>query len=231
MPITTDFLAHLDNQIGTKHLLKSDFYLAWSRGELSIECLKDYAKEYYHHVKAFPTYLSALHSRLDDIHTRRILLQNLIEEEAGSPNHPELWRNFALAIGVTEDELTNHQPSAEINTLISTFRTICSQNTIAEGIAALYAYESQIPEICVSKIDGLKKHYGAQHPSDWEYFTVHIAADKEHAAQERELLRNFVQKDNQNLINSSVNKILDLLQGFLTAMCHKHQIVTSCANV
>ena len=231
MTATTEFLAQLDTQIGSKHLLKSDFYLAWSRGDLSMECLRDYAKEYYHHVKAFPTYLSALHSRLDDANTRRILLQNLIEEEAGSPNHPDLWKNFALAIGVTEDELSNHQPSTEISALISTFRTICSQNTIAEGIAALYAYESQIPEISISKIDGLKKHYGAQNPSDWEYFSVHIAADKEHAAQERELLSTYVQENNQNLINSSVNKILDRLQEFMTAMCHKHHVLTSCANV
>lgn len=219
MTSDTDFLTLLDVQIQAKHLLKSDFYQAWSRGELSIGCLREYAKEYYHHVKAFPTYLSAIHCRVEDAATRRILLQNLIEEEAGSPNHPELWKNFALAIGVTEEELFNHSPSKEINALISNFRTICSQHTIAEGIAALYAYESQIPEICVSKIEGLKTHYGARNPNDWEYFTVHIAADKEHAAQERKLLRSYIYEDNCKLISSTVSKILDLLQEFLSAMC------------
>ena len=62
---------------------------------------------------------------------------------------------------------------------------ICQNANTAEGVASLYAYESQIPLICISKIKGLKQHYGMQNTEDWEYFTVHIEADKEHAAVER----------------------------------------------
>lgn len=228
MAVKPDFLSILDAQIQSKHLLSSAFYQAWSRGELSIECLQDYAKDYYHHVKAFGTYLSAIHARVEEMPTRRVLLQNLMEEEAGSPNHPDLWRNFALAIEVTEEELTEHQPSKEIQALISTFRHICSQNTIPEGIAALYAYESQIPEICISKIEGLKKHYGLHNPQNWEYFTVHIAADQEHAAQERSLLKNYANEDNIPLMHASVDRVLDLLQDFLAGLCHKHRIAQAC---
>lgn len=218
------FLDRLDVQIQSKHLLKHEFYQAWSAGSLSIDCLREYAKEYYQHVKAFPTYLSAIHCRTDNVSTRRILLQNLIEEEAGSPNHPELWKNFALALGVTEEELISHKSSIEIENLISTFRNICGQRTIAEGISALYAYESQIPEICISKIDGLQKYYDMQNPKDWEYFTVHIAADKEHAAQERQLLKSYVTEDNHELIDSALNRILDLLWNFLSSMCSRYNI-------
>jgi len=150
MTIQTDaFLQELDALIQSKHLLNHKFYQAWSKGELSQDCLKEYAKEYYHHVRAFPTYLSALHAHTEDTATRKVLLQNLIEEEAGSPNHPELWRNFALALGVTEDELVCHTPNAQISSLIDAFRSICSKLGVAEGIAALYAYESQIPKICI----------------------------------------------------------------------------------
>src|SRR5437762_401991 len=49
-----------------KHLLKHPFYLAWTRGELSKEALADYARQYYHHVAAFTTYLSAVHTNCDD---------------------------------------------------------------------------------------------------------------------------------------------------------------------
>jgi pyrroloquinoline-quinone synthase len=218
------FLNDLDNQIQSKHLLNHDFYQAWSKGMLSIECLQEYAKDYYQHVKAFPTYLSAIHCRTDNMSTRQVLLQNLIEEEAGSPNHPELWKNFVLALGVTEEELANHKPSIEMEELISTFRNICGNQSIAEGISALYAYESQIPEISLSKIEGLKKHYGMQNPKDWNYFAVHIAADKEHAAQERQLLKSYLDEGNHDVINYSVNKILDVLQHFLTGMCTRYQI-------
>ncbi len=230
MATTCDkFLDALDAQIKAKHLLNNPFYQAWSRGELSIECLREYAKEYYSHVKAFPAYISAIHCRTEDAATRRMLLQNLIEEEAGSPNHPELWKNFALRLGVTEEELQNHQPSSEMRDMIGTFRTICGGLSIAEGISALYAYESQIPDICISKIDGLKKFYDLRSPKDWEYFSVHIAADKEHAAQERRLLENHVTEENQEMVNTSVNKVLDVLGNFLTSMCHRYGLSMNCA--
>ena len=37
------YLDEIDNDIAAKHLLKHPFYLAWTRGELSKEALKDYA--------------------------------------------------------------------------------------------------------------------------------------------------------------------------------------------
>ena len=224
------FLECIDVQIQSKHLLKHDFYLAWSRGELSADCLREYAKDYYQHVKEFSRYISAIHCKTENETTRKILLKNLIEEEAGSPDHPELWKNFALGMGVTEEELIHHKPSKEMENLISTFRHICGHQTIAEGIAALYAYESQIPEICISKIDGLKKYYSASDPKHWEYFTVHIEADREHAAQERELLRSYVNTDNRQIIDSAVNKILNALQNFLSGMCSRFRIMNTCGQ-
>ena len=95
-------LDKIDNDIAAKHLLKHPFYLAWTRGELSREALSDYARQYYHHVAAFPTYLSAMHAKCDNQSTRKELLNNLIDEEAGSPNHPELWLNFAEGLGVSD---------------------------------------------------------------------------------------------------------------------------------
>lgn len=218
------FLQELDRDIQSKHLLKHPFYQAWSKGALSLDCLQEYAKEYYHHVKAFPTYLSAVHSRCDDQSTRSILLKNLIEEEAGSPNHPELWKNFALSLGVKEEELANHQPNSDIEKLIQIFRKICSQNSLASGVAALYAYESQIPEICVSKIEGLKVHYGMNDPKGLNYFTVHMQADVEHAAEERGLLQKLVCSKEMVEIKQSANAILEALWNFLSGLCHRYQV-------
>ena len=72
-----EHLDKIDNDIAEKHLLKHPFYLAWTRGELSREALTDYARQYYHHVAAFPTYLSAVHAKCDDQPTRKQLLDNL----------------------------------------------------------------------------------------------------------------------------------------------------------
>ena len=107
----------IDKDIGAKHLLKHPFYLAWTRGELSREALADYARQYYQHVAAFPTYLSAIHAKCDNQSTRKELLNNLIDEEAGSPNHPELWLNFAEGLGVSARDAQNAEKWPETKNL------------------------------------------------------------------------------------------------------------------
>lgn len=218
------YLEEIDNDIAEKHLLKHPFYLAWTRGELSKEVLTDYAQQYYHHVAAFPTYLSAVHAHCDHQATRKQLLDNLIDEEAGSPNHPELWKKFADGLGVEDADLPQTEKQPETKNLINTFRSVCGQGSTAEGLAALYAYESQIPSICESKIDGLKKHYGVTKPEHYEYFTVHIGADREHSTAEREMLSRHLDAHNFGSVKVSVNRVLDALWGMLSGVCGRHAI-------
>src|SRR2546428_2717134 len=198
------YLEEIDNDIAAKHLLKHPFYLAWTRGELSGEALGDYARQYYHHVAAFPTYLSAVHANCDDQAIQKQLLDNLIDEEAGSPNHPDLWLKFAEGLGVSDADVRQTPKSPETKNLIDTFRSVCGKGSTAEGLAALYAYESQIPAICESKIDGLKKHYGFDDPKHYEYFSVHIEADREHSAAERKMLSPFIDGHNIDNVRASV---------------------------
>jgi pyrroloquinoline-quinone synthase len=218
------YLDKIDNDIAEKHLLKHPFYLAWARGELSKKALADYAKQYYHHVAAFPTYLSAVHATCDEQATRKQLLNNLIDEEAGSPNHPELWKEFAHGLGLEDVDLEQTEKQPETKKLIDTFRSVCGQGTTAEGLAALYAYESQIPAICESKIDGLKKYYGYTKPEHYEYFTVHIQADREHSSAEREMLSRYVDNRNFESVKVSVNRVLDALWEMLSRVCRRHAI-------
>lgn len=217
-------LDQIEKDIEAKHLLKHPFYLAWTRGELSREALADYARQYYHHVAAFPTYLSAVHANCDDQSTRKEVLNNLIDEEAGSPNHPELWLNFAEGLGVSARDARNAEKWPETKNLIDTFRSVCRDGSIAQGLGALYAYESQIPAICESKIDGLKKHYGFADPKHYEYFSVHIEADREHSAAEQRLLGGYIACQNFDTVRASVNRVLDALWEMLSGVCHRHAI-------
>src|SRR5919109_461838 len=124
-------LNKIDKEIEDKHLLKHPFYVAWTRGELSKDALADYARQYYHHVAAFPTYLSAVHANCDDQATRKQILSNLIDEEAGSPNHPELWKQFANALGVEDVDLAKTEKEPETKNLIEAFRSVCGNGSTA----------------------------------------------------------------------------------------------------
>ncbi len=218
------YLDRLDEQIAARHLLTHPFYLAWTRGELRKETLADYASQYYKHVAAFPTYLSALHARCDDQPTRRQILANLIDEEAGEPNHPQLWKNFAAALGVSPNDLEGAAPWPETAELIATFRDVCSRGEIAEGLAALYAYESQIPAVSESKVDGLVRHYRFDDPESYRYFTVHIEADREHAATERALLAAQVRPENSAAVTKAADRVLPALWELLSGVCRRHAI-------
>src|ERR1700726_5342931 len=88
MSTNAGFWSRFEERVAPFNLLQHPFYQAWSKGELTREDLREYAAEYWHHVSAFPTYLSALHSRLDDTSLRRTVLENLIDEEGMPSGRP-----------------------------------------------------------------------------------------------------------------------------------------------
>jgi pyrroloquinoline-quinone synthase len=209
------WISKLDRLIQQKHMLLSPFYQAWMNGVLTQSTLQMYAKEYYQHVKAFPTYLSALHSRCEDFQIRKRLLKNLIDEEAGAPNHLDLWKSFALALGVDPTDLDTHKPKKITQELIHKFRNLCNSGPLVAGLAALYSYESQIPDICRTKIEGLKQWYGLTDPESYRYFSVHETADIEHSLEEKQLLLSLVRPEEENVVLESAEHTLTALGKFL----------------
>ncbi len=81
-------------------------------------------------------------------------------------------------------------------------------------MAALYAYESQVPEIATTKIDGLRTFYGIDHPRALAYFTVHEEADKAHRAAWRSWLASHAQGDEETVL-ATTNEALNALWGAL----------------
>lgn len=211
------WIDQLEQLIQQKHMLSNPFYKAWTCGKLTRTQLQEYSKEYYHHVKAFPTYISALHSRCEDQGVRKCLLNNLIDEEAGNPNHPDLWRSFSLALGVSQEEINTHKPRNQTRNLINTFKDSCGSLPLVAGIAALYCYESQIPAICKTKIEGLRKWYGVENPEDYRYFSVHETADVEHSSAEKALLMNLVKPEEEEIVLTTAVKTLNSLDTFLSS--------------
>lgn len=183
-----DPLNKIERLIEDRHVLKHPFYIAWREGTLPREALRTYAAQYYQHVRAFPTYISALHSRCDDLETRRALLENLRDEEEGPENHPALWLRFAAAVGCSEGEAESAEPLSETLAAIAAFRAAVREGSVTRGLAALWAYESMVPVVAAEKIRGLAEHYGVVGSPGTDYFEVHRTLDIEHAAVTRALV-------------------------------------------
>lgn len=176
----------VDARVAACRLLDHPFYTAWSRGELTRDDLRVYARQYYHWVLAFPTWLSATHANTTDLDTRQEILANLVDEEQGPDNHPELWLRFCDALGLDREDVRQATLLPETRDAIATMRQICREEPSAAGLAALYAYESQQPEVMKTKREGLRDRYGVVDGHD--YFSVHEVLDVEHSGAERLLV-------------------------------------------
>jgi pyrroloquinoline-quinone synthase len=169
-------------------MLKHPFYVAWSEGKLSTAVLAEYAKQYYAHVRAFPTYVSAVHSRCEDMATRQMLLENLIEEERGDENHPELWLRFAESLGVAREKVRDAELLTSTKASVARLKELTLSEDYRDGLAALYAYESQIPEVARTKREGLKSFYGIADERAVSFFRVHEGIDVLHQQVEKQIL-------------------------------------------
>jgi pyrroloquinoline-quinone synthase len=220
MTKNNELLEKIDAAIAEKNLLNHPFYQDWQTGKLSREALQLYAMQYYRHVEAFPKHLRVLAARTEGP-VRNVVLENLAEEEDPAGPHPKLWRDFAAALGVNEEDITACPSLPGTQALVETFREVVGDRPVAEAVAALYAYESQVPEIATSKIDGLKKFYGIDSPKALAYFAVHEQADKVHRAAWRGWLGEHAQGDETEIL-ATVNDALNALWGGLDAVHCTH---------
>jgi pyrroloquinoline-quinone synthase len=214
------FCTTLNNLLEESSLLKHPFYKAWNEGALTQESLKLYAQEYYHHVAAFPRYISQIHALCPDISARQILLENLIDEEQGEDNHPELWLRFAEGFGVKRGEIKQAPELQKTAELVDGYFELVKDD-YTTGLGALYAYERQTPEVSKSKIDGLKKHYAVSDERILQFFSVHEKTDEWHTEELAGLIERLDKNDQEKVLQGAV-KGANLLWSFLDGMVERH---------
>jgi len=208
-------IATISQTIGQHKLLNHPFYLKWSEGSLTMEQLRKYAKQYYQFVKHFPRLVSAVHSNCEDVSTRAMLMQNLADEEgykSDFKDHPSLWMDFALELGLTADEVNACQPLKETENWVQGMYDLARSDDPMAGIAALYGYESQVPEIALSKIDGLKKFYGVESEKSLAYFRIHSEYDVWHSQEELRSIVSGTHTEEQSLQVIEAVKTTAILQ-------------------
>jgi pyrroloquinoline-quinone synthase len=211
-------LESLDALVEKHHLLKHPFYQAWSEGRLSKQQLGLYAEQYYQHVRSFPENLKQLAGRTNgDANLKSIVKENLDEELDASVPHPQLWRQFAQSLGVTDASLEAAQPRPGIAALLDTYDEVATQGSMMQAVAAFYVYEAQVPEIATQKISGLRRFYGITEPCALAYFAVHEEADVRHRAAWREWLATQTNVDTVGVL-CAAERSLKALWGALDAV-------------
>lgn len=227
MDFSLSLSARIDVALADRTMLLHPFYQAWSEGRLSLDVLRAYAGQYLPHVEAFPRAVRAVYANCPDVAGRRLLAENLAEEEglgAGQQAHAVLWRDFGRGLGLDDETLEGAELNAESRSLVETFARL-SRRSYAAGLGALYAYESQLPAVAATKIDGLTRFYGISDEATLRFFKVHEKADVEHSEVCRALLDAQPEADQPEALEAAI-ELADALWSFLSGL--ERQTGMSC---
>lgn len=225
---TDKVLEKLDQLIESRSILRHPFYIAWQKGELSWEQLATYARVYYPHVAAFPRYLKSACDIATDPEIGGELENNLIDEISNPKPHPELWLDFAESLGLDRTNVSRSTPHQAASTIVGTFDRLSKKESIS-ALAALYAYESQQPEVSKQKSEGLRRHYGIDDQKTLAYFQVHAEADIEHRAGERRAIQRCLENgSSEEELLAATKEALDAYWGLLDGICEAAGIAVHC---
>jgi pyrroloquinoline-quinone synthase len=220
----------VDKLISTRSILEHPFYLAWRRGKLTKAQLATYARVYYPHVLAFPSYLRNAIQCAGDVEARQELENNLADELGIPAPHSQLWLDFAEAMGAERAAVKDSSPCSKAAEAVSLFEQLTARDC-ATGLATLYAYESQQPSVAQEKIQGLRLFYGVSEARALSYFSVHATADVEHGRAERaSLARCLHNGESAEKILFATAESLDAYWGLLDGVCDEAGVEISATN-
>jgi pyrroloquinoline-quinone synthase len=206
----------IDARVGERHLLTHPFYRAWTGGTLPRQALVEYARQYFAFESRLPGLLRSLAARVDGA-AAEALLANAWDEEHGA--HPELWLRFGEALGLDRSQIVDARPNACTQALVDTYVEAAERAPAVGGVAAIYAYESQLPAVAEAKIAGLEAHYGfGDRREGLAFFEVHRTIDVHHAAAERLILETADEKESAAVAAHWAERALEAWWNFLSAV-------------
>ncbi len=213
----TRLIERIDEEISRNSLLKHPFYQMWSNGELNKEHLAGYSKEYFQLVSAVPGLVGNALSATNAPYSRKMISENLEEETL----HIELWKRFCSSLGVSTEELASQVCPEKTRLSVKELNEITG-TSFEEAVAAMYAYESEIPKISAAKIEGLKRFYGLDSQDALTYFRTHEEADVRHAAVWREILGRIEDERKQELAFQAAARSLKAQNSLLDSVMEKY---------
>jgi pyrroloquinoline-quinone synthase len=205
-----NLINQIDFEIEKHSLLKHDFYRLWQEGKLTIDHLAGYSKEYYQLVKIVPTLVeNALKTNKEIKYQHGIL--NTLEDER---QHIEPWTKFSSSLHVDPKELLNYSGDDLTKQAIDDLIKI-SESSFEEAVAALYAFEKELPKISETKLGGLEKFYGITDDESNEYFKIHKEVDIYHSKIWENIIKESTDDKREKMLNAAImslkaqNRLLD----------------------
>lgn len=223
-------LHSIEAKIEEMSLLKHPFYQLWNKGELTVEDLKTYAKEYYELVRHVPLIVTSVMQNAPE-ERKFDIIKHIADEE----DHVDLWLRFAEALGLDEEEVEEYEPSEKTKEAVQSLVTL-AKRTFIGGVAAMYALEKELPKIAQTKLEGLMRFYGfdklttgGMGSSDARaYFEEHLKEEK-HSSYWRDLLSELTGADADRAEQAATASLL-AQNRILDGVCEEAGICTECED-
>lgn len=181
--LALDLDAAFDRAISGHRLLEHEYYRRWQDGLLTVGDLGAYAGQYRHIERFLPGVLAAAAESLGEGIGRRLVEENLRDEQSRPKPHAELFESFAVAVGAEEEV----EATSSTRDLVALYADAASSGAAAV-LSVIGAYELQAAQVAATKAESLRGHYGLS-AEETEFWDVHADLEQTHARWTVEALR------------------------------------------
>ena len=221
------FIAELKTFLQDHHPKRSGMIQSIVNGTATQSALQRFAKEFYAYSAFSVRPFAALVANAPDETSFRLMLQNFAGEAGllNTPPHPVLFRKWALATGVSEEELEQAVPLPSTLGAMYTLSHFL-RGPFDEAIAGFgFAIEGPAAEWGRMIHDGLRANYDYDDDA-MEFWSVHLEEDEEgagleeqHAQNANRLMRRFAgTKEQQERIRRAFIYSALVFENFWTGM-------------
>lgn len=222
-----EFIAELKAFLQEHHPKSSKMIQSIVKGTASKSALQKFAKEFYAYSAFSVRPFAALVANAPDETSFRLMLQNFAGEAGllNTPAHPVLFKKWALATGISGDELERSIPQpSTLGAMYALSHFL--RGPFDEAIAGFgFAIEGPAAEWGRMIHDGLRANYDYDDDA-MEFWSVHLEEDEEgagleeqHAENANRLMRRFAAtKEQQARIRAAFMNSALVFESFWTGM-------------
>lgn len=168
-----------------------DFWLRLFEGSLPLDGVRHWAKQLFFMTQEFGRFTSAIHSNCPVFEVRHTLAETIYEEHGRmleKKDHPELFRKFTRAIGISDRELAEARPLPATDMLIDWLHDLCHHRHFVEALAGFgVGVEGQANKGIPIFVDVFRHKYGLSEDAI-EFWTTHAEDDIEHGRRSLEIV-------------------------------------------
>ncbi len=190
---------------GVQSLMASRYFSELREGKLSIRRLQGFAIQHYLHNLALCKGFALC--MVKHAHNR-VLYNHFSEQYIEEHSHPELAKQFGLALKLTEEEFANAVPN--FHCLAHTAAVIRGMllGSPAENRAGALVNESMVGRYSQEFHTNLRKHYGLSEDA-CRFFSLHAVVDQEHVKMAMDVIAQFTESAREEeLIRQSVRNMV-----------------------